>query len=273
MEDNYRWVLDKGVPRFDANGNFLGFIGAAVDINDQKVLERKKDEFLNVASHELKTPLTSVNAYVQLIEERFEEDKVEGDVKNYISKASRSLGKLNQLISDLLDVSRLEADKVRIDFHKLNFDQLIRNTVDNFMPTTDHTIVVKGKTDKFVTGDEPRLEQVILNFLSNAVKFSPIDKEIIVALNTDDQSVWVEVQDQGIGIDKNKMHKIFDRFYQVDEANHTGGIGLGLYISKEIIQRHWGDIFIDSEGVNKGTTIGFRLDALEQKVSIRTFLF
>ncbi|MBL3658360.1 CheR family methyltransferase [Fulvivirga sediminis] len=261
-ENGYRWVLDKGVPRFDANGKFLGFIGAAVDINDQKMVEKKKDEFLNVASHELKTPLTSVNAYVQLIEERFEEDNIEGDVKNYIKKASRSLVKLNQLISDLLDVSRLEADKVRIDFHRLNFDLLVRNTVDNFMPTTSHTIIVEGDTNKFIKGDEPRLEQVILNFLSNAVKFSPVDKEIKVSLNTDDKSVWLEVHDQGIGIDKNKMNKIFDRFYQVDEANHTGGIGLGLYISKEIIQRHWGEIYIDSEGVNKGTTIGFRLDTV-----------
>ena len=258
-DGTYRWVMDNGVPRFDNKGTFLGYIAGCIDIHTHKELEKKKDEFINIASHELKTPLTTAKAYFQLVQEMIpqQEDKIE--IEKYAEKGIESLDKLNFLVEDLLDISRIETGKLGLSEEELDFDQFVENVVDDFSKMVSHYhFNTKGITHKKIRGDKRLLEQVMVNLLSNAVKFSPDHKEIQLRLSTDNEWVALTVQDQGIGIAKEDLEKIFEPFFQTNTKKFRSGLGLGLFISKGIIERHGGDISVTSEE-GKGSVFRFSI--------------
>ena len=219
---------------------------------------KKKDEFISIASHELKTPLTTIKAYVQLLDRSLSETD---PTKMYVERALVQVKKLDELIVDLLDLSKIESGKLKFNKSIFSFGVMLTNAVEMIRQTyPEYKIVLKGTANIKLFGDEVRIEQVVVNYLTNAVKYSPDNKEvhIEVALRPD-QRVSVRVKDFGIGIGEHDQSSIFSKFYRVEEsANRFQGLGIGLYICAEILRRHDGDFGVESE-LGKGSTFYFSI--------------
>lgn len=221
-----------------------------------KVLNAKKDEFIGLASHELKTPVTSLKGYLQI----FEKNIPDGDKnKNYINKAVQQVNKLSGLISDLLDISKIETGKLPLNFTFFDLKLLMKEVIElTQYSSKSHEIMLNcDEGEVMVTADRQRIEQVIINLISNAIKYSPNASKVVISIFPSGNRACVTVEDFGIGINKEQQDRIFSRFYRVDElANHISGLGIGLYISREIINRHNGTLKVKSE-YGKGSTFSF----------------
>lgn len=225
----------------------------------EKVLElnRKKDEFISLASHELKTPLSGINGYIQILGRMVKEDLA----GKYLLKTTQQVKKLTSLVNDLLDVSKIEAGKLKFDTTNLDLCILVTNTVEMVREINQgyQITFINKSTECMVEADSQRIEQVLTNLLSNAIKYAPGENFIEVMLDCQDGIALVGVKDFGIGIPKEKMDQLFSRFYRIDEHTpNISGLGIGLYLSKEIIVRHNGLIWVDSE-LGKGSTFWFSL--------------
>lgn len=236
-----------------------------LDITERKRLEQRKDEFIGIASHELKTPLTSIKGYVQILE-RIIEQMGDEQLKTYVKKTNTYINRLNSLISDLLDVSKIQAGKMELNFSRFRFDTLVKDAVEAVTHTSpSHKIQINGKTNTVIKGDKHRLEQVFTNLLTNAIKYSPNADKIIVKVLKHKGELTISVQDFGVGIAKKDQSKLFQRFYRVEStAKKFSGLGIGLYISSEIIQRHGGKMWVESIK-GKGATFYFTIPTKKQK--------
>ncbi len=261
-----RYWLTGFYPVFIGKSATVDFVGGVVtEITNIKRLEQQKDEFLAVASHELKTPVTSIKAYAQVLQRLF---KNKGDISSFelLGKMDAQINKLITLIADLLDVSKMQAGKLQLRLDHFDFNALVSEIVDEIQRTTArHTIHTELMGNKMVYGDKDRLGQVITNFLTNAVKYSPHADTIIVKTEATAHTITLSVQDFGLGIPKTKQGRVFERFYRVDGSkdNLYPGLGLGLYISSEIIRRHGGTIWVESEE-GQGSTFGFTVPIEER---------
>jgi signal transduction histidine kinase len=218
--------------------------------------QQKKDEFIGIASHELKTPLTSIKAYLQVLNSIENKDPN----KQYIQKTLDNVNKLQQLIFDLLDVSKIQSGQLHLNINEFDIDALLDEVIGSFqVVSTNHRIIRKGTRFKqLIRGDRQRIEQVIINLLSNAVKYSPDENEVLVEMVKNNKEVIISVRDYGIGIPKEEQASVFDRFYRTKSMSVLiSGFGLGLYICKDIIRRHQGEIWIKSE--TRGTSFYFSL--------------
>ncbi|MET3979745.1 PAS domain S-box-containing protein [Mucilaginibacter sp. UYP25] len=254
-DGSYRWHLARALP-YRENGEISLWLGTNTDIELQKTNEQRKDEFLSIASHELKTPLTSIKAFNQIMQRSGDN----GNLKPFINRSTDQIFRLEKLINDLLDVSRINAGKVSYDAQPFDFLEMVKDAVEVVrLKSPRHEIRLEQSVSVEYTGDRIRLEQVMNNFLTNAVKYSPEGGQILVNTQLLDESVVVAVQDFGIGIAESHLDKLFDRYYRVDNtAMRFEGLGLGLYISSEILKRHGGTFWIESKE-RKGSTFYFRL--------------
>jgi two-component system sensor histidine kinase/response regulator len=217
------------------------------EIEFRKKAENKKDEFISIASHELKTPLTSVKGYIQLLQRSVEK----GDlvtVKKHLQKAQVQLNKLNELIAELLDISKIESGKLKFNKKEFFIDDLLDSVIEVIKQSNpDFEIFKEGSCKREVFADEMRIEQVIINFLTNAIKYSPGTNEVRIIVKVVDERLYLGVKDYGIGIASDQQKLVFDKFFRVEEtAIHFQGLGIGLYISAEIIKRHGGEIGVKS---------------------------
>jgi len=223
-----------------------------------EILNAKKDEFIGLASHELKTPITSINGYLQIIDQKVSSDD---DNKVFIHKALLQVKKLSALIADLLDVSKIESGKLPLSFTTFNFLHLVNDVIELLQHSNhSHEIVVNcNATNWIITADKQRIEQVIINLISNAVKYSPNDIRVFVHITCSEDQMVFSVQDFGIGIAQ-KYHKhIFSKFYRAEDLKaNISGLGIGLYISSQIISRHSGKLWFDSKP-NEGSTFFFEI--------------
>lgn len=252
---NYVWHLARALPLIQ-DGEIKMWLGTNTNIDLQKTNEQRKDEFISIASHELKTPLTSIKAFNQLM------GKIEdpGTVKKFVTRSADSIERLEKLISDLLDVTKINAGKMSYNLEPFDFHQMIKESIDAVQYTTEtHKIILETEVELTYTGDRFRLEQVMNNFLSNAIKYSPEADKVLVRVIKQDNDLVVSVKDFGIGIAEDKIDKIFDRYYRIDNMDmRFEGLGLGLFISSEILKRHQGSFWIESiQG--DGATFSFRL--------------
>ena len=217
------------------------------EIEFRKQAENKKDEFISIASHELKTPLTSVKGYIQLLQRSLNKDD-KTMAENHLAKASVQLEKLNELIVDLLDISKIESGKMKFNMQYFCADNMVNNAIEMLQQSNPgFTINKLGKTNENIYGDEMRLEQVVINFLTNAIKYAPGTNQVNVTINIKDGKLYLAVKDFGIGISAEQQARIFDKFYRVEEhSNRFNGLGIGLYICSEIINRHNGTIGVNS---------------------------
>ncbi len=254
------------MPVFDRNGKIILVAGSTRDITNRKQLESQKDEFMGIVSHELKTPVTSIKAFTQVLQNRFAQA---GDERSsaLLGKMDAQINKLTALIADLLDVTKIEGGQLQFNEDYFSFDELVAEIVEEIQRTTNkHAIEKIGFTNKTVFGDTYRIGQVMINMLTNAMKYSPDADRIIVKTMGDNQHVTLCVQDFGVGIPEERQQQIFERFYRVSGNDTIPGIGLGLYISAEIIRRQGGTIWVESEQ-GKGSTFCFSLPVREQKIN------
>lgn len=238
-----RWALYR-----DEEGNPKAIMEINRDITKQIELQHKKDEFISVASHELKTPLTSMKAYTQLLERLFIQ-KNDPLALSYLQKLNNQMDKMTKLVLELLDTSRIQSGKLVL--HKSDFDLngLVHEVITEIKEITNsHTLRNKTSGQLPVNADRERISQVIINLINNAIKYSPDTLEIDVRTEKKNDEVWFCVKDYGIGIPEHEQHKIFDRFYQIGVTRNKSdlSLGLGLYISSEIIKQHGGSMWVKS---------------------------
>jgi two-component system CheB/CheR fusion protein len=257
-ESNYCWHICRATPVRNNKGFITSWVGTATDIQDQKIKEQAKDEFISIASHELKTPLTSAKALIQILEQNMGEKKDKDLI--YAQKAHGSINRLNELITQLLDVSKMQHGKFGLKMTTFNFNEMLSDAIESVQLTSpNHTIVKKTDIHHDIKGDKERLHQVIINLLTNAVKYSPKANKVIVNAVAEDGILKLSVNDRGIGIKKENIGKIFARYFREKEsAIHFQGLGIGLSISSEIIQRHKGKMWVESE-LGKGSTFYFTI--------------
>ena len=224
-------------------------------------LMKKKDEFMNMASHELKTPISSIKAYLQIITRHYPELKDNASLFALITKASQQTDRMAQLVNDLLDVNKVQAGQLKLSKTNFNINEVIRDCMQHeLVQTNTHHFETTGQDNIIVCADKARIEQVVTNLVSNAVKYSPGANKVIINTCVDEHNQFVlQVSDFGIGIPEAAFPYLFDRFFRVNATAHKfSGLGLGLYISAEIIYRHHGTIGLESKE-GEGSTFWFKL--------------
>lgn len=259
-DGSLRWIKTQGIVIYDEKNFPVRMLGTVLDITNNKRDEIRKNDFIAMASHELKTPLTSIKAYIQILAKRLASS---GDsfVNGTLVKAGNQVNKMTDLIHAFLDLSRLESGKLQLKLSDFDINKLIDEAIaESSLLTSGRTILFKPKGKLMVHADHEKIGQVISNFLSNALKYSDKDTTITVTAAKEKDKVKVSVIDEGIGIRPKDQEKLFQRFYRVecDKMKNISGFGIGLYISREIIQRHKGTIGVESEE-GKGSTFTFAL--------------
>lgn len=241
-------------------GEKVFYTGIIRDITERKELERRKDEFISMASHELKTPITSMKIFTEILQKIFEKNK-NRQTTRYLSRIDEQIDRLTNLVNDLLDVSRIQSEKLSLRKEWFSLRKLIRETVEIFQATTEtHKIILRGQMRERVFSDKGRISQVLVNLLSNAVDYSPKDSKIIVTIKPRKNEAFVSIKDYGPGIAKKHQEKIFDPFYRISETGvkNRPGLGMGLYIAASIIKHHGGELRVKSiEG--QGSTFYFMI--------------
>ena len=256
-----KWLVSTSRPVLDNAKKIVFVITIINDITEEKLAQQRKDEFVSMASHELKTPLTSVKAFTQIME-KMAEAKNFGNMTKYLQKMDTQIVHITRLIEDLLNLPYINKGIIAYQGEYFDLDALVREIAETFRLTAEgYKIILEGRADKQIFGDKERIGQVIINLLTNAVKYSSPGSKIIIKTQAEGhKEVRFSVTDFGIGIPKKDQEKIFTRFYRVKRKNSHNfpGLGVGLYISSEIIKRHRGNIGVDSEN-NKGSTFYFTL--------------
>ena len=261
-----RYVQVSASPIRDRNNDIIAAASIISDITDQKKIELRKDDFVNMASHELKTPLTSIKLYTDIIERKIKHHH-DKDIQDIIEKNQEQIRRLKTLVDDLLDVSRIQTGKLTFQKEIFDINIVINDTIELIKEAADdHPIVFKPSTPLYVNADKFRIYQVLTNLVTNAVKYSPKKSEIVIKLTKENREIIISVQDFGIGIASSEHEKIFERLYQVfDTADKKSpGFGMGLFISKEIIRKHKGRIWVESE-LKKGSTFYIGLPIAKRK--------
>ncbi|MBL4678546.1 MAG: PAS domain S-box protein, partial [Mucilaginibacter sp.] len=255
-------------PVFAEDGSVDGIAFFGFDVTDlikgrqaAEELMQKKDEFMSIASHELKTPITSIKGSLQILKRMM--DKAAGKdaaLASFIDKANKQTAKLTTLVDDLLDVTKIQEGKMALNYTHFDAAAMVKECLDEvYTQNATHKIEFKADCEMRVHADKVRLEQVVTNFLTNAIKYSPNADKVIINCDIDGKNFKVSVKDFGIGIPDDKKDFLFDRFYRVQESSsHFSGLGLGLYISAEIIKRHKGKIGVESVN-NEGSTFWFSI--------------
>lgn len=257
-DGNFRWHLIRLMPIFAEQVTIQLWVGTATDIQELRLLQQHKDDFIGIASHELKTPLTSLKASLQLL------DKVKNNpaakmLPILIDQANKNVNKIYVLIEDLLNASMANEGQLNINLKTFIIGDLLAEYSRHIHAEGSYKIVTKGDLTTAVYADEIRVEQVIVNFVNNAIKYAPESKEFIIEVKKSSKWLKIAVTDQGKGIASEKLPHLFDRYYRV--ANHESsyaGLGIGLYICSEIVKKHKGQIGVTSE-LGVGSTFWFTL--------------
>ncbi|PWS26328.1 PAS domain-containing sensor histidine kinase [Pedobacter yonginense] len=246
--------------RIELEGQYKDQILLAIeDITERREIERRKDDFLSIASHELKTPLTTIKGYVQAMERMVPKDSG-ARFLGFLSKTAKYLDRLNNLIAELLDVSRIQTGNLKLHKVPFDFDKMVKETVEAIQTATqNHNIIIEGFSGVQVPADESHIAQVLTNLLSNAIKYAPESGQVHVYISKVSNYVKLSVTDSGIGISPEDQKKIFERFYRAgDIQQRFPGMGIGLYICEQIIKNHDGTLWVESEK-EKGSTFSFTL--------------
>lgn len=258
--DEVRWLTITSTAVKDKDGKPWAVMSVLHDITPFKEQEQRKDEFIGMASHELKTPLTSLKGFLHLLQGHLRKQQDEKALV-YTNRLNHQVTRLTKLVADLLDISRMQKGQLEYRMEPFDLDALVEEIVETVQEgVASHQIRVEGQTRAFVYGDQDRVGQVLMNLLTNALRYSPKADTIIVRLSSDQESACISVQDFGFGIAREHQQKIFERYYQIGEEGQPpfAGLGIGLYLSSEIIKRHRGTIWVESSK-GKGATFSFRL--------------
>jgi len=274
-QDNYIWHLSRAIPVTDDKGEINMWIGVSTEIQKLKEEEKRKGDFLKLVSHELKTPVTSIKGYAQMLLSMLQ---AEGEIKyetlpltSFLERIDNQLSRLTRLISEMLDLTRIEESQLNLQQKLFTLNGLVDECVQDIEYSSRESQIKVIHKDKFdIYADYDRIGQVLINFITNAIKYSPDNKNIdITVFKTDENQGSVSVIDHGIGIAKKDLKSIFKRFYRVSGKNEEtyAGFGIGLYLSKEIIDRHGGQIEVRSDQ-GKGSEFIFTLPIVNKDQNI-----
>ncbi|PWT99280.1 MAG: hypothetical protein C5B52_10870 [Bacteroidetes bacterium] len=255
-----RWMTSFGRVVARNGGRATRMVGVMFDITERKKLEQQKDDFIGIASHELRTPVTSIKAYTEILQELCEEDSYTQGTE-LLKKLDMQVDRLAHLVRSLLDTTKISEGQLSFAYQEFDLTKLINERVDDLRPTSEeHNLVFKTKDKLSVFADKERIGQVLINLISNAIKYSPKGSDIVINAIRTDEGIEVSVKDYGTGIPSEIKEKIFERFYRArsSQTDVFPGIGLGLYIAAEIMKRHGGRIWVESEQ-NKGSVFYFLL--------------
>jgi PAS domain S-box-containing protein len=254
----YIWHLNVVSPILDENGNINMWVGSTTDIQSIKEEEQRKNDFIGMVSHELKTPLTSLNGYLQLLHRKA---KKEGDdySAHAFEHSLKQVRQMTSMINGFLNVSRLESGKIHIEKTSFDIAELFKEIqVEHQLLYTSHEVIFHPINEIIVNADKEKIAQVVNNLVSNAVKYSASGTVVDITCEKHGKNVRISVEDKGIGISKEDLQKLFERYYRVEQNINVAGFGIGLYLSAEIIGRHGGKIWGESE-VSKGSIFHFEL--------------
>ena len=255
-----RWIKSTGKLNPAEKGRKSYFSGTVMDITEQKENEQRKNDFISIVSHELKTPLTSMGGYIQVLQMRANKNN-DATSSNILNRAHLQTRKMNTLIDGFLNMKRAETGKIPIDLKLFDMADLVKEAeVESLATISSHHIVFAPVEYTPVEADRDKIGQVITNLINNAVKYSPPGSTINVACITINQTAQVSVKDKGMGILPADQEKLFDRFYRVDSKQmaNISGFGIGLYLCDEIIRGHGGRIWVESI-LGVGSTFYFSL--------------
>lgn len=259
-----KWINFQGkVERTDHNKERI--LGTLYDITRDKLAEREKDDFISIASHELKTPLTALKGSLQVLERM--KNAPTPRLPEYLEQASKSMSKITSLVDELLNASRMAEGQIHLKKTRFELSKAINECCLFVTDPGKYQIVIEGDKDVEVSADSERIQRVVLNLVNNAVKYAPKSKKIVIRLEQLADHVRVMVSDNGPGIPKQKIPHLFKRFYRVDQQGQQySGLGLGLYISAEIIRKHGGEMGVDSQP-GKGANFWFTLPEVGNRKS------
>ncbi|WP_408095499.1 ATP-binding protein [Peredibacter sp. HCB2-198] len=269
-----RWLLARGRMMRDSQGRGVKFIGINIDITDQKMTEQKlrvteanllhalsvRDEFMAIASHELKTPLTSLKLQIEL----YQRGVLKGDLSIYspekinllLQRNSRQIDRLTRLVDDMLDISRIRTGKLTLKKEDCDLSEMLKDilnrTKEQFRVSGSGEPIVENVSEARGEWDPLRIDQVLTNIITNAIRYGQ-GKPITIKVKNYEESVRISVKDQGLGIAKSDQEKIFQRYERGLIAREVSGLGLGLFICQQIVEAHGGSIWVESE-VNQGAT-------------------
>jgi two-component system CheB/CheR fusion protein len=257
-----KWLNLHGRAEKMTGGQTDRALGTLYDITRDKLVERQKDDFISIASHELKTPLTALKGSLQLMERS--RQTLDPKMSGLVEQANKSMLKVGTLVDDLLNASRLGEDQLHLHPTRFNLSNAINDCCLHVTAAGVYNIIAAGSKDVEIEADSERIQRVIVNFVNNAVKYAPKSKDILIRVEQLSGQVKVLVTDRGPGIAPEKVPHLFDRYYRTDDdGGQYSGLGLGLYISAEIIRRHNGQIGVDSEP-GKGSTFWFTLPSIKE---------
>jgi PAS domain S-box-containing protein len=267
-EGKYIWHLSRCEAVKEDDGTVKMWIASSTEIDKIKEEEKRKEEFLKMVSHELKTPVTSIKGYVQLLlnllKKHQEIASSQLPLQPSLERINHQVSRLTRLISEILDLSRIRENQLELREEEFNLNELVSETIQDINYTnTQHNIALESDVQCKVRADRDRIGQVIINFVINAIKYSPGSQDIIVRISQEtEDKIKVSVKDFGIGIREENHKKIFNRFYRVGVKSEEtySGFGIGLYLANEIIERHNGEIQLKSK-LDEGSEFSFILNA------------
>lgn len=259
VDELYRWHLIRLMPVKNQQGKLELWVGTATDIQELRLLQQQKDDFIIIASHELKTPITSLKASLQLLDRIKDNPPNTGMLSKLVLQANKSLAKLNDLIDGLLNSSKANQGQLHISQQNFVLSSIIKDCYQDLTADGIYSIEMEGDLEIAVYADAIRIEQIVVNFLNNAIKYAAQSKEIRIKIEKLEDMAKVSVIDQGPGIQPEKLRYIFDRYYRADHSgSQYTGLGLGLYICAEIIKQHNGQIGVEST-LEEGSSFWFTL--------------
>ncbi|MGN8070780.1 cell wall metabolism sensor histidine kinase WalK [Mucilaginibacter sp. SG564] len=259
-DGSIHWIRTTGKILYDALHKPVRMLGTTHDITKRKQEEIMKNDFIAMASHELKTPLTSLKAYTQLLVSKAQKAGDDFFI-SALEKSENQINKMSRLIHGFLDMSKIESGKLKLNIQSFDMNELVVEIMaDKVLIAPDHVLSFKSKQSIQITADREKIAQVISNFISNAVKYSPKGSAITIVVKKHNEDLKVSVKDAGIGLKKSDQQTVFQRFYRVEDESTRGlsGFGIGLYLSAEIIRLHHGKIAVESEE-GKGSEFYFLL--------------
>lgn len=276
LRGEYRWLVSKGVPRFQSDGRFAGYIGSCTDINDQKIIEEtvkkfneelkslnaSKDKFFSIIAHDLKSPLSGLLGFTEILVEEYE-DLQDEEIVEFIGHSHQAAKNLNALLENLLDWSRIQIGSIPFDPALVAVELLVDDVFNLFYQNAKNKLIKLEKhlpTEVKVFADKNMFKTILRNLISNGIKFTPEGGLVTVSAEIIDKYVKITVKDSGVGISEQNIQKLFriDMNFSTQGTQKERGTGLGLILCKELIVKNGGHIWVESE-VTKGTKFIFTL--------------
>lgn len=248
-DGSYRWIIDSGRPQYNGSNRFMGYIGSCMEIHNIKELGKRKEDFITAASHELKTPLTSLTVFLHLIDEYFQQYGPES-YQPYSEGAIIQLNKVTSLVEQLLDLNKIQTGSLSYQWSQFVVSNAVAAVLEKARLLYPGRIIhYKNQSTSLITGDYERLSQTVEILLNNAVKYSDQAKRIEVCVTDIRNDTIIEVLDYGIGIDIEYQTKIFERFFRIPGQREQTypGMGMGLYLARKIVEKHNGKISVESK--------------------------